>query len=409
MDIYKPIVLSVPIDSQYNNTNINYMLSLAYNNKLSGVLDYQRVFVGKALVINGSVTLRLDSILLNYVHNAKYDYNQQEFKLKYEYTDFSNSIIPVETEYKEIMNTQIRIDFFYESIQRQIRQSVYVDVNNVNYNGLSPLYTSTEGLIHYGTDMVQHIPYSYTDKYYVGLTFARDKWYDGDYATAAISSNGIEPIKLPLAYVGNYSLNIPLKTLYDELSQRAGTITAFYGEDVSDAIYGGDAANPSPIEYIPVGADYSNIEREFADSGKHIYLSEMDSDGELIKKKEVAVVDECPNDWYVEFWTEKGWFSQPVKVSKNNKCTFKSIVDIFNLNRRVKTINNNSYTVTTNRFNIKEADAFSSILQAGFVILYNAKEDEAIYCNIDTTTLNINRKQGNIFNFTLTEIINREY
>lgn len=228
MDIYKPIIIEVPIDSQYNNQNINYMLSLAYNNRLSGVLDYQRCFVGKALVINGSVTLRLDSILLNYVYNVAYSYQNQEFKLKNEYNNFSDAVIPVETNFKEIMNTQIRIDFFYENSQRPIRQSVYLDVNNVNYNGLSPLYTSTEGLIHYGTGMVQHIPYSYTDKYYVGLTFARDKYSEeGDYVTAAISSNGIEPIKLPLSYYGNYSMNIPLKMLYDELSQRAGTITAF--------------------------------------------------------------------------------------------------------------------------------------------------------------------------------------
>lgn len=389
-------VLDVP-----NNEYIKYVISLGYKNDNTFIVSYTKLYEGRTLVINGKTTIDYTSIINNAIYRQKIGFNnntqcsqitpvwQGNSNVKNEETnnaDLTNSIVKIELyNNKELLNTyKTEFSIFEVEYPQPYSNFLIPDVKTYNNSIIE-----------------NHIPFIKSDNYFITVPLVA---YDN--AVASVKTDSTPNLKLTNGVCGNYILNIPLLTLYNELENISNdTVFTLIGSiDTDLVISGGNATTIFDKQYKQLNAEIE-VGDILAD-GNNLFLS---FGNDIISK--LATIDTCYSDWYLSWLDINGFHSVALNnVEIVNDFERTTLKNIYQEDIVVKSKAKQTFNIKTKKLTNEEYQEYQKMLQSSFVTLYNALKDEIYYCTVeDATSAFIRNNNAKFFTATLKQITTINY
>ena len=389
-------VLDVP-----SNEYIKYVISLGYKNDNTFIVSYTKLYEGRTLVINGKTTIDYTSIVNNAIYRQKIGFNnntqcsqitpvwQGNSNVKNEETnnaDLTNSIVKIELyNNKELLNTyKTEFSIFEVEYPQPYSNFLIPDVKTYNNSIIE-----------------NHIPFIKSDNYFITLPLVV---YNN--AVASVRTDSTPNLKLTNGICGNYILNIPLLTLYNELENVGNdTVLNLIGSiDTDLVISGGNATTIFDKQYKQLNAEIE-VGDILAD-GNNLFLS---FGNDIISK--LATIDTCYSDWYLSWLDINGFHSVALNnVEIVNDFERTTLKNIYQEDIVVKSKAKQTFNIKTKKLTNEEYQEYQKMLQSSFVTLYNALKDEIYYCTVeDATSAFIRNNNAKFFTATLKQITTINY
>lgn len=400
---YKPLRQIFSLGgSTYDNDYINYTVSIGYYDYLAtATMSWKTIYNGKSLVLNGYTEIDLSRIMVDYSNRINYDTDYNQNYIPINLNNFSDTLNSVEYSETAYANTILKIEFTYNDSAVLPDKELYI-TTYPNINIQTPYDNDdTYNVALYQSAIECHVPHIETDKYWIGIDFAKDNGqpyplvYGDNCEGGTITTNGY----------GNYSTTYTLSDFFGTVEGDGATINIYYGTNNGNFFNGGSASVVNDTIAEIVGADLPTEGGYFAD-GDGIYLGYTLSGSATHSDSLIAKVDDCYDRWYMAWWYE-GWHSVSVRnvINNRNSDNF-NITNIYSEKKNIWTDVQNVYTVNTNRLSNDELVEYSNIMNSPYVVLYDTENDENHWCIINTNSIMVVKQNGyKTLQFELEEII----
>lgn len=357
----KPISFEFNIP-EYRYKNQEYALSIftptGYKEVYRGLTFFNK---------DGETRIYVDRVLRDYIYVNEIEYtNTQQFRPINMIGSNTDVLETIENKGRFIVTT-IKVQIFGNSQSLNTASKDVTCVNGYFYEyGNTYIRNPYEGNYKFLTNLstinkvLSHIPASNTDNMWLGLIFSLSR---GSSQAKLRISNGTTSMPLNHAYYGNYSTSIPLSLI-----------------NTSIGLNGGDKLT-------------------------------LISDDAILKFTPIAIVDECPADYYVAFSTNYSWTCLPFNgnVYIDNNSDNVRVVNYLGLNKVVSNVTHTTLNLYTEYLDEKTYITLMGILNASNVYVYDVKNDRGIWCTVNNSNTeglpNKNRKPK-YFNLQLTEAYN---
>lgn len=385
--------LRINVGHDYSNSYLRYDVKIY--NAHSGLTT--RLYRGKTLCLNGIAEVDVQRVIDTYIYKPNYDTTSGEYTPDRVQTlplSYSNGI----DNEKIIVNTTLQIEV-YEDNENSVRVATEQIPVSIFEGYTDPYQNNTNTFIDYNNSvLINHIPFVYTNRYWLGMTYAITSTVEEgfDNTIVAVLDNGGEVgVKLSdrQQQWGNYIFNIPLRSLYDNITtENTDAYTTYIGSDTVDRLVGGDAYSIYSDNMNSIGADTSRYSGLYGRD--KLYLNYQVLNGtkwEYVEGKLLTIIDECPKPYYIQWRDKNGWHSVPVNVEEVLNVDKKVIKNIYNESKVVENNTTRTFNIRSHKLNHAEYKDFKQIVTAPYVWLYNTESDEVYCCTVTTNSLGYNK------------------
>lgn len=415
----KPIIVSVDeIPEAYYNHYIEYRVSSKFNTNSTGGTATKLLYVGKTFVDSyGHSEVHIERLLRDYLFKWKprFDANSQATKPEVLAGSLATEIRSIEAARDQFFNTKIIVEFVYNEIQ-EVEISV-VGSWSPSFQKMNTIVGSLDedAIVNYvqnyatiASKVLPHLPPAITANFWLGLVLNINQAAEGSVGRIGIGATSANVVPINYTHGGTYAVAYPISAICEALSSatidggEANTITWY------DEIDGGDSDDIYDGNYDGGSSDDSDFATIGALAGATLSIY-WDVNG-TVHSLPIAVIDECPADYYISWitptggWTSFG-FGGNVVHQENVKPT--QILNLRDERETIEVAATESYNLYTGLVDRETYDHLVTMIYSPVVYVYDSKLNEGHYCNIDSksaSTLASKTGKAKPFNIQLQSI-----
>lgn len=393
---YKPFRLAHDFNTGiYNNEYVFYNIYYQrFNKDITSTNENILIYKGKSLVLDGKTEVELSPVILDYSYRKIYEYNGvQGYQPKNieTLTDTRRSIEMLD----DIANTIIQIEFV--SVDGVFLAGYKLPFSIYPNNYETPYNLPAIGVKLYGDSIIEnHIPFVMTENYWLSFDYAKYQQIGYNITPLVYSEHSVVGRISNTDDYGNFSTSYSLKYILEYLIGQVRTIR-IYGRQVFDEMRGGTASQYGG-ELEVIGALDPDVEDGYIYDGDVIRLGYEVDDMRPSAVGDLAVVDFCPDEWYMAWTDSKGWHSVGLKsaweIDNNDGLIIKNIYDE---ERNIKNDIGRVFKIKSKHLSNEEKVEYSNIIESSYVILYNTKTDTNYFCNVNATSVDKTKNRNERF------------